>query len=306
MDLAPIVLFVYNRPEHTLQTLKALKQNKLADKSILYIYADGAKETVTPNDEKKIKEVRNIIKINKWCQEVIIKEQKANLGLANSIIKGVTETVEKYGKVIVLEDDIVTSKYFLAYMNYSLNYYENEKRIFHINGFNNQSNLQCILDDYYGLNFMFCWGWGTWKDRWRKLDKDYKLHYDNLMSDEALLRKFNYGNKMDGHEQLAANINKKIKTWAILWNCTIFFNKGLCLTSKKSYVQNIGMDGSGENCGKDNFYDVKISEKIKPFKGNIKVLEKKKSRLHLKLFSEYGSKFKLKKFLYRTLKKQFN
>ncbi|MDO7172734.1 hypothetical protein [Mariniflexile sp. AS56] len=305
MDLAPIVLFVYNRPKHTLETLEALKSNEYSDKSILYIYADGAKETALTDDIKNIQEVRSIIKSKKWCKEIIIIEQQDNFGLAKSIINGVTEIIDKHGKIIVLEDDMVTSKYFLKYMNNSLNYYEIEKRIFHINGFNNQSNLQFVLDDYYMLNFMFCWGWGTWKDRWVKLDKDYKKHYDNLISDENLLRKFNYGTRMNGHEQLAANINKKIKTWAILWNCTIFFNNGLCLTSKKSYVQNIGLDGSGENCGKDNFYDLKISDKIKPFTGNVKILEKKRSRLHLKLFSEYGRNFKLYKFLYRTLKKQF-
>jgi hypothetical protein len=191
-------------------------------------------------------------------------------------------------------------------MNYSLNYYKDEERVFHINGYNNQSNIQYFLDDYYFLNFMFCWGWGTWKDRWNKLDKNYKLHYNKLINNEGLLQKFNYGNKMNGQLQLSENINNKIKTWAILWNCSIFFNNGLCLTSKKSYVQNIGLDGSGENCENVNFYNVKISKDIKPFKGNIEILEKNKSRLHLKLYSEYGSKMKWHKLLYRTLKKQLS
>lgn len=306
MELAPIVLFVYNRPWHTEQTLNALMQNKDADKSTLFIYCDGAKAKASEVDIKNIDEVRALVRTQKWCKEVHIIEHKSNHGLADNILSGVTEILEKYGKIIVLEDDIVTSKDFLSYMNYSLNYYKNEKKIFNINGYNNQSNLQYILDDYYCLNFMFCWGWGTWKDRWDKLDKDYESHYNALMKDDELLCRFNYGNRMNGHEQLRDNINKHIKTWAILWNCSIFFNDGLCLTSKKSYVQNIGLDGTGENCENDNFYDIKISDKIKPFEGNIQVLERKKSRLHLRLFFEYGSKFIWYKYLYRNLKRHFN
>ena len=133
--LAPIVLFVYNRPWHTEQTLNALMQNELADQSVLYIYADGPKENATEEQLKKIEEVRHVIRTKKWCKEVHIIESEKNKGLADSIINGVTEIVNKYGKVIVLEDDIVTSKGFLKYMNEALELYKEEDKVYHISGY---------------------------------------------------------------------------------------------------------------------------------------------------------------------------
>lgn len=303
MILAPIVLFAYNRPWHTEQTLNALKSNHYSDKSTLYIFCDGAQKGATQEDLHKISEVRALVRKEKWCLEIHIIEHEKNLGLANNILTGINYVFDRYEKVIVLEDDIVTSKDFLSFMNFSLEYYKEEKDVYHINGYNNQSNLQFILDDYYFLRFMFCWGWGTWKDRWSKLNNDYKAHYNKLINNEKLLYQFNYGSKMKFQEQLMANIKNQIKTWAVLWNCTIFFEQGYCLTPKKSYVHNIGMDGTGENSIKTNFYDTEISNKIKPFRGNIKVMEKNKSRLHLKLFFEFGSRFRLHIYLIRILKK---
>ncbi len=303
MDLAPVVLFTYNRPWHTEQTLNALKLNKLARNSTLYIYCDGPKENATEKDLDKIFQVRKIVKKEKWCRKVHIIEHKINQGLAHNILTGITKILQEHDKIIVLEDDIVTSKLFLSYMNSSLNYYQKEERVYHINGYNNQSNLQFILDDYYFLHFMFCWGWATWKDRWKKLDRDYLIFYDKLKNDDKLLKKFNYGNKMRFQDQLLGNINKKINTWAVLWNCSIFFNNGYCLTSKNSYVLNIGLDGTGEHCDDTKAYQNIISENIKPFNGGIEIAEKLTSRTHLELFFQYGKKFNFLDYLNNNLRK---
>src|SRR5215211_27101 len=111
-NLAPVVLFVYNRPVHTLRTLKALKKNHLADESRLYVYCDGPKTNATEEERENINKVRSIVKQEKWCREVHVAESETNNGLAASIIKGVTEIVNRYGKVIVLEDDLETSPGF--------------------------------------------------------------------------------------------------------------------------------------------------------------------------------------------------
>ena len=113
MSLAPIVLFVYNRPQHTLKTLEALMQNELAEMSELFIFCDGPKADATKQDQERINEVRELVKKKNWCKKVIIRESQVNKGLADSIVAGVTEIVNRYGKIIVLEDDIVTSKGFL-------------------------------------------------------------------------------------------------------------------------------------------------------------------------------------------------
>ncbi|MFC2114558.1 glycosyltransferase family 2 protein [Bacteroidota bacterium] len=133
--VAPICLFVYNRPKHTLQTLQSLKGNLLADQSVLYVFADGPKDGASDDAIKRINEVREIVSREKWCREVHVIISDQNKGLANSIIKGVTETVSRHGKVIVLEDDLLLSEGFLTYMNNALDFYENQEEVMHIAGF---------------------------------------------------------------------------------------------------------------------------------------------------------------------------
>ncbi len=179
MNLAPIVLFVYNRPWHTEQALNALMQNELAGQSVLYIYADGPKEN--PGDEqlKNIEEVRKVIRWQQWCKEVIIIEADNNKGLAASIVDGVTEIVNKHEKVIVLEDDIVTSVGFLKYMNEALTLYKDDERVLEVSAF--MFPIQSAgLPDTFFYNANSCWGWGTWKRAWKYYNNDALDLYKKL------------------------------------------------------------------------------------------------------------------------------
>jgi GT2 family glycosyltransferase len=188
MKLAPIVLFVYNRLEHTKKTVKALKKNELAKDSVLYIYSDGAK-----NEENilKVKEIRNYIKTITGFKDIIIKESKNNKGLANSIINGVTEVIDKHGKVIVLEDDLVTSPVFLNYMNHLLEKYENEKKLYSITGYNHPKKIMKIPKKYnYDIYFnprAASWSWATWKDRWDNVDWDIK-DFDEFLKNQKKVK----------------------------------------------------------------------------------------------------------------------
>ena len=178
MNLAPIVLFVYNRPWHTLQTLEALRKNALASESILYIFADGPKPFADESAMHKINETRECIKKKQWCKEVIIYEREINLGLADSIINGVTEIVNKHGKIIVLEDDIVTSKGFLKYMNDALDIYELEEKVMHISGY--MFPVKKKLPKTFFYKPTTCWGWATWSRSWKYFKKDAKSQIDIL------------------------------------------------------------------------------------------------------------------------------
>lgn len=291
---APIVLFVYNRPLHTQKTLDALAINPEAIESELYIFCDGPKSK--PDDLIQINQVKNIVTTESRFKKVNLVIHKKNKGLADSIIEGVTEIVNKHSRIIVIEDDIVVTEGFLKYMNNALDLFENKKEVFHINGFNNESNLQFLLNDYYFLNFMSCWGWGTWKDRWNKITLDHNYFYDKLTNDQSAMSDFNYDDTLGFHNQLDANIKGEIKTWAILWFSTVYFNKGLCLTPKYSFVNNIGMDGSGINCEKNTLYEkiyFKVNTPLEVAFGKLKYTELFLARLHLKLFFKYGSKFNL-------------
>ena len=190
MTLAPIVIFVYNRPWHIQQSLEALKKNELAKVSELFIYSDG------PKDEDSIKgveEVRSYIKDVSGFRKVTIIKRKENWGLANSIIDGVNEIVNKYEKIIVLEDDLVTSPYFLNFMNEALEFYKNKKKIWHISGWNYPIKTYGI-EDVFLWRVMNCWGWATWKDRWQYFEKNTEKIVSEFSKSER--KRFNfYGTK---------------------------------------------------------------------------------------------------------------
>ena len=243
MSLAPIVLFVYNRPQHTLKTLEALMQNELAEMSELFIFCDGPKADATKQDQERINEVRELVKKKNWCKKVIIRESHVNRGLADSIVAGVTEIVNKYGKIIVLEDDIVTSKGFLKYMNEALNLYEDEPKVMQISGFMVPSKVE--LDETGFFRCPASWGWGTWSLSW----KYYNHNTTELLSkiDKKNINTFNLDGSYHYYEQLLDNNSKKLKTWVVRWYASIYCQNGLCLYPKKTLVQNIGFDAEATN-----------------------------------------------------------
>jgi hypothetical protein len=194
--LAPIILFTYNRPWHTELTLNALMQNLLASESTLYVYCDGPKKEASEEQKQKIKEVRHIVKSKKWCNEIHIIESDFNKGLSRSIIEGVSEILQTHERAIVLEDDLVTSKYFLKFMNSALDYYKGRKTVYSISSDRPAYSLFRIPKDYNYDVFVslrpFSYGWGTWKDRWENID--WSLDYlATFLSIPEQIKAFNRG-----------------------------------------------------------------------------------------------------------------
>src|SRR6266550_434738 len=186
VEKAPIILFAFNRAEHTRRALSALKQNHLADSSLLFIYIDGPKPDFTEGQIQKINAVKEVAKEQQWCSEVKIIESAANRGLAGSVIKGVTEIVDKFGTVIVLEDDLVPDKWFLKFMNDALTVYENENKVVCISGYMYPVNKP--MPNKFFLKGADCWGWATWKRGWDIFENDGKkllieLETENLTAD---------------------------------------------------------------------------------------------------------------------------
>lgn len=301
----PIVLFVYGRPLHTLKTLESLSENILSDQSSLYIFADGPKKDCSPDTLINIEETRKIIRSKQWCKEVVILESQENKGLANSIVEGVTLIANKHGKVIVLEDDIITSPYFLTYMNDALNLYENNGSVMHISGYMYDIPNK-DLDNTFFYQQTTCWGWGTWKNRWALFNPDAQDLYKKL-EQKKLLKWFDLDGSGLFLSQLEMNINGKLKTWAIKWQASVCLNNGLCLHPRLSFTKNIGFDGSGINCldqpeenEKQIAFDYEPLRPISTFSLNPKV----RSRMVIyhggrkKTYKE-----KLKEIIIRTFKK---
>jgi len=260
--LAPIVLFVYNRPWHAEQTLNALSKNDLSEQSMLYIYADGPKPNATDEQLEKIKQVRELIKSKQWCKEVHIVESDINKGLANSIIDGVTDVVNKHGKIIVLEDDIITSPYFLKYMNDGLNIYENEEKVISIHA--HQFPISPIgLPDTFFIKGASCQGWATWDSRWSVFEKDTNKLLNHII-DNNMQYEFEINGTYPFIQMLKDQINGKVDSWAIRWHASAFINNKYTLYPNKSIIYNIGFDNSGTHCGSVDKFNNKAWNSSKP------------------------------------------
>jgi hypothetical protein len=245
-ECAPILLITFNRPDHTGQTLHALSLNDQAKDSILYCYIDGARNAEDLSKQKIISEV--IQHYRGSFKRIEIVKRQINLGLAKNIIDAVTDVIMRHGKVIVLEDDIVTSKGFLKFMNDGLEFYKKEKRVWHIAA-HTEFNLTDRKNEIFFWRGMNCWGWATWADRWIYFEKDSQKLINDF--DEVMINNFDLDGCGEFWSQVLANASHKIDTWAIFWYATIFMQNGLCVNPYFSYAKNIGLDGSGVHCGEN-------------------------------------------------------
>ncbi len=248
--LAPITLFVYSRPIHTRRTLEALQKNNLAEESDVFIFSDAAKN---PETADLVREVREYIKTIDGFRSVRIIERDKNWGLANSIIDGVSTVMNQYGRVIVLEDDLVTSPHFLEYMNAALHHYESDQKAFSIGAYNFPQATMPIPASYSWdtyASFRCCsWGWGTWADRWERIDWGM-TDYPMFMQDRAAQKLFNRGGP-DMTRMLTMQQERKIDSWAIRFCYAHHANQMHCIYPVKTLVMNIGLDDSGTHCGVD-------------------------------------------------------
>lgn len=244
-SFAPILLFAFNRPDHTAQTLNALKCARYAEQSELYVFIDGPR---SESDELKINETKTVIEAVSGFKDIQIIQRRENLGLAQNIVEGISSIINENGRAIVLEDDIVVSKGFLVYMNEALNRYESENTVWHIGGYNEAIDIDDDERTFF-LRLMYCWGWATWKDRWQHYEKDTGSVLAEFSKQD--IHRFNLEGCEDFYSQILANHEERINTWAIFWYATIFRNNGLCLNPAVSLVQNIGFDGTGVHCGSD-------------------------------------------------------
>jgi len=264
MEPAPIALFVYNRPWHTRQTVEALQKNELAEDSELFIFSDAPKNE---EDSEKTARVREFIRSVEGFKSVTIIEREDNHGLAGSIIAGVTEIIERYDKIIVLEDDLLSSPYFLRYMNDGLAIYENEAGVMHIAGYMYPMDSSNLPETFF-YRAASCWGWGTWKRAWRLFEADIEKLVPRF--DKAKIKSFNIDGCYDFWWQVEALKRGEIDSWAIRWYASVFLNNGLCLHPARSLIDNIGLDGTGMHCGSTDTYRTSLRDQpIKEFERTI-------------------------------------
>lgn len=295
--LAPVVLFVYNRLDHTQRVIETLAKNELAKDTEFFVFSDAAK---TEKGLEKVTAVREYINRTEWQSQfknVTIVQAEKNKGLAKSVIGGVSEIIEKYGKVIVIEDDLILSPYFLNYMNGALDYYKNDSKIWAISGYTfPMRSLKSYPHDVYYSYRGSSWGWATWADRWSLVDWEVE-DYAALMSSPERQKQFNRGGN-DLVNMLRLQMEGKIDSWAVRWVYTQSKLDTYTVYPKYSYLGNGGCDGSGTHSGDDDEYDTDIQMSSAACKFETLEIDKKITREFWYKYSDT-----LDKKIIRNLKK---
>lgn len=256
MNLSPIALFAYNRPEHTRKTVEALALNDLAPESDLFVFSDGLKN---PEDKVPVAMVRDYVRGICGFRSVTVVERERNWGLSRSIILGVTEIVNRFGRIVVLEDDMVTSKFFLCYMNEALELYAKEDSVISIHGYLMPVNAE--LPETFFLLGADCWGWGTWKRGWDLFESDGAKLLNELKT-RNLEKRFDYNGTYNFSSMLKEQVRGNNDSWAVRWYAAALLNNKLTLYPGKSLVQNIGCDDSGTNCNRTNAFQAVVDNKM--------------------------------------------
>lgn len=251
-NYAPILLFVYNRPEHLKQLIASLQANAEAAQSMLYIYTDAARNKA---DEEQVNKVREVIRHIDGFASIEVVERTTNWGLARNIIGGVTEQIRRYGRVIVLEDDLVVAPYFLRFMNDALEAYKDEPQVGHIQACDFTQDAS--LPDTFLIKFTGSWGWATWERAWQHFNPDGQALLNELEG-RRLTRRFDFNGNYRFTRMLRRQVEGKNNSWAIRWNASLFLKDILSLNVGRSLVQNNGFDGSGTHCGGGNLYDSQL------------------------------------------------
>lgn len=300
-ELSPIILFTYNRPWHTQQVLTALQKNELSQQSELFIYSDGGKNF---EDEKTVEETRKILDSTTGFKKVTVIKRPVNFGLAANVIDGVTTIVEKYGKVIVLEDDLITASSFLTFMNKALNMYEDVDEVAHIHSF---CYAGMNLPDTFFIKWVGSTGWATWRDSW----KLFRPNGEKLLAEineKKLSRTFDFNGKYPYTKMLKRQIEGKNNSWAIRWNASLFLANKLSLNTGKTLIYNIGFDGSGQHSGSQDYYNMDLYNKELELEKPEIIQESVEARRQFEAFYRRTNSFwaKAKRRLQRMAKGDFS
>lgn len=243
MDLAPVAVFVYRRPDHAKEALESLFACPESRRSPIYVFSDGPKHE---REKDQVEATRAIVR--QYANHgVRLIAQEENRGLAHSIIAGVTAMCSEHGKVIVIEDDLVVAPVFLDYMNYALEHYKDEGTVVQVSGYMHPIRASWN-NDAAMLPLTSSWGWATWSRAWADFDAGIGP-YEILKANTGLRRAFDLNGAYPYFAMLEANAKGLIDSWAVRWYASTFLAGGLTLWPRTTLVRNCGFDGSGTHGG---------------------------------------------------------
>lgn len=253
---APVAIFAYRRPNHLKQVFDSLSLNPESDRTDLIVYSDGPK---CHEDNEAVCKVRRLAHTTSGFKSIRVVEREHNLGLSRSIISGVSELLNDYGYLIVLEDDTVVSPCFLEYMNTGLRLYANSENVASIHGY--CYPLKTPSRDPFFIRGADCWGWATWERAWKIFNPDGQRLLNDITS-KKLQKKFDLDGSYPYTKMLQDQIIGNNDSWAIRWHASAYLADMLTLYPAESFVSNIGHDGSGSHCGLTETFEVNLATKV--------------------------------------------
>jgi hypothetical protein len=249
-DLAPIAVFVYKRPRHTDRLIDCLLANASVADSPVYVFCDAAR---TPEDQECVEATRRVVRKRLGPYGEII-ERRTNLGLANSIIEGVTELARRHGRVIVLEDDLVLHRGCIDFLNAALRHYADEERVYHVNSY----RYPIPVAAKPSLSRLTAsWGWATWQRAWEAFERD-AAKLEQLIRTAGLASAMDFGGRFPFFAMLQDQARGHIDSWAIRWYASVLLRKGLAVSPSVSQTVNGGMDNTGSHSPATARYDVQL------------------------------------------------
>ncbi len=250
---SPLAIFAYRRPEHLRRVVESLLENPEAAETNLTIFCDGAKSA---SDEEQVAAVRRYARTVEGFLTTTVVERQGNCGLSKSITEGVRELCERYGRVAVVEDDVVVSRHFLNWINRALDKYEFDDRVISVGCYVFSSDS--ALPETFFLNITDCWGWAVWKRSWDLYEPDgTKLL--NQLSQRGLMRHFDLEGAFPYANMLREQVAGRNDSWAVRWYATAVLTGGLTVYPGKSMTVNIGFDGTGVHCGLEQPYEATLA-----------------------------------------------
>lgn len=283
---APLLLFVYNRPDHTRRTLESIRSNLGSQATRLVVFADGAKEGASAEELRRIDAVRRVITEEDWCGTVELHASGENNGLAANVISGVTQVLSSYGRVVVLEDDLVCTPHFLSFMNRALDTYEDDERVISTTAY--IYPVKTVPPETFFLRGADCWGWATWRRGWELFEPDGAKLLSEIERRD-LAHDFDFGGAYPYTQMLRDQVRGANNSWAIRWYASAYLRNKLTLYPGRSLVTNIGLDGSGTHSGVSDRWQGPLAEN-EPSVGGIPVEENQPARAAVAdFFRDLGS-----------------
>ncbi len=293
IEKSPIAIFAYNRLDSLQKTITALQKCRGAAEKELYVFCDGPRQ----KDIAAVQLVRAYVKTIDGFKQIHFRFSQNNKGLATSIIEGVSEIIKLHGKIIVLEDDLITSTNFLNYMDQALEMYETKPKVLGISGYTVPMQLEGDYPyDNYFTKRASSWGWATWKNRWEPVDWSVS-DYETFLKDKQSQRRFNQMGS-DMTKMLAQQMRGEISSWAIRWCYHQFKHDLYTVFPTVSKIENIGfgVNATHTSTENDRFATVLDESDQHKFKFH------PKPTLNRHLIRQFIATYSLKKRIYYKIK----